>query len=159
MKNDPRLKMILDRHDYSVDTIADRKIFARQIFMGGGHPTDPEKDFTGQEMVLVHHLLDEAFSLISGMQQNGGMGTEFNEEEQSQSQRKLKAIADNIRIALLGEEKEEPLAWLVFCPKNNEYDYRVYAYKGEAEEAADENNQSLGTDEELFEVKPLYRRD
>lgn len=136
--------------------------------MGSGHPTDPEKDFTGQEMALVRHLVEEAFSLMGGMQQNGLMGTAFDKEENIKSEQKLKAIADNIRTALLGEEKEEesfalteenPLAWLVFCDTNSEYDYKVYTCEVEAKQAADENNMSQGIGQSLFEVIPLYRRD
>lgn len=158
MKEDPRLQIILDRHGYSVDTITDRKMFARQIFMGASHPSDPEKDFTGQEMALVRHLVEKAFSLISGMQQNGGMGTEFDKNEQEQSQRKLEAIADNIRTALLGDEQEDPVGWLVFCDRNSEYDYKIYTCDIEATQAVEENNQNLRKGEEPFKVIPLYKK-
>jgi hypothetical protein len=153
-----KLQIFLDRHGYQVDDIISKRIFTEQIFMGAGHPSDPQKDFTGQEQAVVHHLIDEAFSIISGMEQNGGMGTEFDEKHQARSQQKLEAIVENIKTALLGEQKEEPLAWIVYCPLGREFDYEIYTDENDAIVAADENNQNLRDSEDPYEVIPLYRR-
>lgn len=104
MKQNQKLQFILDRFDLSIDKIESRPFFSDQIFMGAGHPTDFKRDFTGQKVALLHHLVDEACYIIGGMQQNGGMGYEFNQQERIDSQKRLEAIVENIKIALLGKQ-------------------------------------------------------
>jgi len=97
------LEIAIDRSGYSLESIADKILFDDQIFMGAGNPNNPEFDFTGQQMALVHHLVNEAFSVIGGMQQNGLMGYEFCDQSHKEDERKLSGIVENIRIALLGK--------------------------------------------------------
>jgi hypothetical protein len=75
------------------------KQFKSEIFMGCSHPGSTESN-----MLNAHRLLDEAFSILGGAQQNGGMGTTFDKKEDKQNKENLDAIAEDIVMALTGKK-------------------------------------------------------
>ena len=106
---DPRLdrrliEIFAERQGLEISQLHKSLFFSSQIFMGSGHSTNPELNFCGQEMEVIRHLLEEGFSLVSGMQQNGGMGYEFNLESQIEDEKTLERIVSNIAMALTGKE-------------------------------------------------------
>jgi len=68
-----------------------RYIF-QQIFLGSG-------SYSLQQIRTVFFRLDDAFSHLSGMQQNGGMGTEFSEEYQQKNEEEIKDILRDVICA------------------------------------------------------------
>jgi hypothetical protein len=75
------------------------KQFKSEIFMGCSHPGSTESN-----MLNAHKSLDEAFSILSGAQQNGGMGSQFDKKEDKQNRKELNAIAEDIVMALTGKK-------------------------------------------------------
>ena len=75
-----------------VDSITDRH-FARSIFVGNGN-------LSYAKLQLLHQKLDKAYCIIGGMEQNGGMGTQFDEESHKQDSEDLKSLVDDIITAL-----------------------------------------------------------
>lgn len=143
------LKFALKRR--KINSKNKRILFKEQIFLGSGHPTDEKRDFSGQDVALLHYMLDLAIETIGGIQQNGLQGYEFNEKDQNEAQLDLEEIVHSIKTALLGEQ--EPMAYAVFCPKG-EYNYRIFADKIEAETVAEEYNEQEDTDH--YKAIPLF---
>ena len=75
------------------------KQFKSQIFMGASNPGSSEAN-----ILKLYRLIDEACSLISSLQQNGGMGYAFDEKSDSQGTLYLDRIAEDIVMALTGKQ-------------------------------------------------------
>ena len=76
-----------------------QKQFKSEIFMGNSHPGSTESN-----ILNLHKLVDEACGVLSGLQQKGGMGTDFDKKEAKQSEKCLDAIAEDIVMALTGKK-------------------------------------------------------
>ena len=63
------------------------------IFMGAG-------GYSVALCNLLHARLDYALSELSGMQQNGGMGSEFDEASDINAKRIIHEVIDDIKVAL-----------------------------------------------------------
>lgn len=75
----------------------DGHIFKGQIFMGAG-------EHSMLNCGLLFGRLEEALSILSGMQQNGGMGSEFDEDSDRKGDERLEAIVRDMAMALTGKE-------------------------------------------------------
>ena len=53
----------------------------------------------------IHKQINQASSILSGMQQNGGQGTEFDYKSQEQDEKAIMQIARNILVALGVKDK------------------------------------------------------
>ncbi len=71
----------------------DKERIKDYLFMGSGWHSLVNRNKVIKRIVL-------AGSILSGMQQNGGMGTEFNEESDKQDKQSLKEIAIDVLTAL-----------------------------------------------------------
>lgn len=76
---------------------SDGHAFEKQIFMGAG-------ERSVLNCGLLFGRLDEALSVLSGGQQNGGMGHEFDEESDRECDERLEAIVRDMAMALTGKE-------------------------------------------------------
>ena len=76
-----------------------RKQFKSEIFMGCSYPNSTEAN-----ILNLHKLINEACEILSGSQQNGGMGTVFVEKEHIQNTKYLEAIVEDIAMALTGKK-------------------------------------------------------
>lgn len=128
-------------------------MFIDQIFLGSGHSSDETRNFSGQEVALLHYLLDSAIETLGGIQQNGLQGYEFDNDSHNKGEEKLKNIVHNIVVGLLG--KQEEVAYLVFCP-SGEYEYRIFTDRNEAELVAEEYNEQEDTDH--YKAIPLVMK-
>jgi hypothetical protein len=75
------------------------KKFTQQIFMG-----NCGCDCTEAQMLRVHELVDEAFELISGIQQEGCMGYAPNKERIAENGEAVEKITSQIAMALTGKK-------------------------------------------------------
>ncbi len=62
------------------------------LFMGSG-------EFSIVKKNQLHKRIEQAVSVLGGMQQNGGMGTDFDEESDKQDRQALKEIALDVLTA------------------------------------------------------------
>ncbi len=62
------------------------------LFMGAGWHSIVSRN-------KLHRRIDIAVSALGGIQQNGGMGTEFNEESDKQDQQTLREVAQDVLTA------------------------------------------------------------
>jgi hypothetical protein len=72
---------------------ADSEKVKDYLFMGAGWHSIVAKN-------KLHRRIDCAVSALGGMQQNGGMGTEFNEEYDKKDRQTLKDVALDVLTAL-----------------------------------------------------------
>jgi len=77
----------------------DGHAFEKQIFMGSGAHSE-------RDCGLLFGKLREALSVLSGMQQNGMMGYEFDEDSDRKDTERLEAIVRDMAMALAGREIE-----------------------------------------------------
>jgi len=75
----------------------DGRAFEKQIFMGSGAHSE-------RDCGLLFGKLREALSTLSGMQQNGMMGYEFDEDSDRKDAEMLEAIVRDMAMALTGRE-------------------------------------------------------
>lgn len=61
----------------------------RSLFMGAGM-------YSAHQCARLHARLAWAFSCLSGMQQNGGMGSEFDEQSQKEDEESVKDVCRDI---------------------------------------------------------------
>lgn len=85
------------------EQVLQEKSFNKCIFMGAGNDKDARRDWTGQMMAVLFFKLYSAMSIISGMQQNGGMGHPFDHESQRKDDATVRLIAEDIWMALMDE--------------------------------------------------------
>lgn len=71
--------------------------FEKQVFMGGGAHSE-------RDCGLLFGKLEEALTVLSGMQQNGLMGYEFDEDSDREDGERLEAIVRDMAMALTGKE-------------------------------------------------------
>lgn len=91
------------------DDYDDRRFYFRErltfgnLFCGAGYRT-------GIACNQMHQRLDYAIMILSGAQQNGGMGSDFDEEEDKQSHEDIKNVLKDLLIAfdISAEELIEP---------------------------------------------------
>ncbi len=75
----------------------DNHAFKDPIFMGGGA-------YSVRDCGLLLGKVNQALSLLSGMQQNGGMGTAFDEDEDREGAERIEAIVRDVAMALTGKK-------------------------------------------------------
>jgi len=87
---------------------------AGEMFMGNA-------PYSTLNCSAAHRLLEESFSTLGGMQQNGGMGHPFDTPRQEQDQARLVKIAGILNNALLGkpEKQEREMDECPKCHKNS----------------------------------------
>lgn len=94
---------LIDLPDFSIDTceilkkahssrMIETKI-GEKLFLGGGVNSVVAAN-------NLHKRLNYAISILGGMQQNGGMGSEFSEEEDLQGKNELHEVIKDIACAL-----------------------------------------------------------
>lgn len=64
----------------------------KKLFMGAGHHSIVAKN-------LLHKRLEFAAYQLAGIEQNGGMGTEFNEESDKQEKEDIKDVMRDLLVA------------------------------------------------------------
>ncbi len=84
-------KDIYDR-DHKNNYLSD-KIFDKTIFLGAGNYSTLLCD-------KLHARLDYALSILGGQQQNGGMGSEYSNEEEKESESAILDVLKDMIIAL-----------------------------------------------------------
>ena len=87
------LKGINHLMNYDVSDLTQRH-FKKPIVMTGSY-------HTSLQVKLLHDKLDHALMILCGSQQNGGMGTEFNEDEDNQASEEIRNIVNDIKAALV----------------------------------------------------------
>lgn len=63
---------------------------------------------------------------------------------------------DHVRTGTTDHKLEEPRAWMVWCPPQDECDYRVYFTRVDAEVACEHFNELYEEDDPHHKVIPLY---
>ncbi len=66
------------------------------VFMGSG-------SFSEATIEHLHKRLDEGFSHLSGAQQNGGMGTEYDLDMEKECDKQIDSVVREIALALTGK--------------------------------------------------------
>jgi len=84
MKPCDLLECAFEQRGLREEDLVRKDLFDKQIFMGAGHPSDPKRNFSGQDVALLHAKVDQVCSLISGLQQAPRPGTDDNFEGYAQ---------------------------------------------------------------------------
>ncbi len=97
-------ELVCEVKEKSEDQILKEKYFDHQIFMGAGSPDEnPPRDHTSQDISVLKKKINKAIEIIGGMQQNGGMGYEFDKKSDKIDKKDLKNITEDIVMALTGK--------------------------------------------------------
>jgi len=72
------------------------------IFLGNGEHSVAQKQ-------LLHQQLDHALMLLCGSQQNGGMGSYFDQEVEEESQQEIHNVVADLVMALTGRDFLAPV--------------------------------------------------
>lgn len=95
------LKAACKQLSKTLNEISEEKVFKKQIFFGAGNK-NPSLDFTEQQCSVLRHKIEKAFTIISGMQQNGLQGHKFDEQSDQDGEHKLYSIVEDIVMGLTG---------------------------------------------------------
>lgn len=83
-------------------SILEKPVFDGQIFCGAGGDT-PERNHTGQQIALLYYKIDHAICCLSGLQQNGGMGTKYDKQYEKTAEAEIDRTVRDVAMALAGK--------------------------------------------------------